>query len=644
MSRLFAGLFFLALLMFHTMFAQVRTSGEWRYYSGDNRATKYSPLDQINKDNVVKLKVVWRHPQADPSLLIANPDLRLSNRYMATPIMVGGALYVTNGLGLAEAIDPVTGKTLWTQKPLLSGPDGLTAGTITKGVAYWAQGSEARILTVRQQYLFALDPKNGEPYKDFGEDGKVDLRVGLGPLATSYRWSGVPLVVRDVVVIGASMLEQDSAPRKEGPPGDVRAYDVRSGKLRWTFHVIPREGEPGTETWENNAWSYTGAGNVWSMMSADDDLGYVYLPTTGATNDMYGGHRLGDNLYSSSIVCLDAATGKRIWHFQTVHHDLFDYDNPAAPILVDISVEGRPIKALAQITKQAFVFVLDRVTGKPVWPIEERPVAASTVPGEKTSGTQPFPTKPPPFDRQGITVDDLIDFTPELRAEALRIIEQYRIGPMFTPPSIRGDNPGSSKGTIQLPGSTGGGSWTGAAFDPETGLLYVPSRTNPFVADLVPGDSQQTNLAYRAGSRPIIQGPRGLPLLKPPYGRITAIDLKRGEHAWMVPNGDGPRNNPAIKALNLGPLGGAVPSSVIVTKTLLFATEADQITPRTPPEAGGKKFKALDKATGKTLWEIDLEAGANGAPMTYLFNGKQYIVLAIGGQNYSAELVALALP
>jgi quinoprotein glucose dehydrogenase len=616
---------------------------EWRYYSGDNRATKYSPLDQINKDNVSGLRVAWRHPQVDPALLTANPQLRLSNRYMSTPIMVGGVLYVTNALGLVEAIDPAAGRTIWTQKPLVPGPEGLPGGTIAKGVAYWSEGLEARILTIRQQYLFALNPRTGEPYSDFGDHGKVDLKAGLGPLATSYRWSGVPLVVRDVVVVGASMLEQDSAPVKEGPPGDVRAYDVRTGKLRWTFHVIPREGEDGTETWENSAWSYTGAGNVWSMMSADDELGYVYLPTTGATNDMYGGHRLGDNLFSSSIVCVDAATGKRVWHFQTVHHDLFDYDNPAAPILIDITVDGRPIKAVAQITKQAFVFVLDRVTGKPVWPIEERPVAASTVPGEKTSATQPFPARPPAFDRQGVTIDDLIDFTPELRAEALRIIEQYKIGPMFTPPSVRGDGPGTTKGTIQLPGSTGGGSWTGGAFDPQTQMLFVPSRTNPFVADLVKGDPAQTNLQYRAGSRMIIDGPQGLPLVKPPYGRITAFDMNRGELAWMITNGDGPRNHPALKGLNVGPLGGAVPSLLIATKTLLFVTEADQITPRTPPSSGGKKFKAIDKATGKVVWETELEAGANGVPMTYMFNGKQYVVFAIGGQNHAAELVAFAL-
>ena len=325
--------------------------------------------------------------------------------------------------------------------------------------------------------------------------------------------------------------------------------------------------------------------------------GTCICPTSSGTNDMYGGHRLGNNLYTSSIVCLDAKTGKRIWHFQTVHHDLFDYDNPAAPILADITVGGRRIKAVAQVTKHGFVFVLDRVTGKPVWPIEERPVPQSNVPGEKRRRRSRFPTKPPPFERQGLQEDDLIDFTAELRAEAIEIIKQYRTGPLFTPPSVRSDAPGATKGTLQLPGSNGGTAWTGAAFDPETSMLYIPSKTNPFAADLVKGNPQETNLDYRAATRPLVAGPRGPAARKPPYGRVTAIDLNKGERAWMVANGDGPRDNPAIKALNLPPLGQAVRSSAIVTKTLLFVTEGDQINPRTPPGGGGRKFRALDKAT-----------------------------------------------
>ncbi len=624
--------------------ADTPKAGEWPYYSADNRATKYSPLDQITRDNVTKLRVAWRRPQVDPALLAANPDLRLSNRYTATPIMANGVLYAPDGLGLVEAMDPGTGHTLWTQKPLVPGPDGLQGGGAHWGVAYSGQGADARIFHTRGQHLFALSPKDGEPIASFGDGGKVDLNVGLGPLMKSYRWSGVPLVARDVVVIGSSMLEQDSARTKEGPPGDVRAYDIHTGKLRWQFHVIPHAGEPGVETWENNSYTYTGAGNVWSMMSADDELGYVYLPTSSGTNDMYGGHRLGNNLYTSSIVCVDAKTGRRIWHFQTVHHDLFDYDNPAAPILADLAVGGRRIKAVAQVTKHGFVFVLDRVTGKPVWPIEERLVPSSTVPGEKASRTQPFPTRPAPFERQGLQEDDLIDFTAELRAEAIEILKQYRIGPLFTPPSVRGEQAGTTKGTLQLPGSNGGTAWTGAAFDPETNILYIPSKTNPFSADLLKGKPEETNLDYRAATRPLVQGPRGLPLVKPPYGRVTAIDLNKGDHVWQVANGDGPRDNAAIKALNLPPLGQAVRSSAIVTKTLLFVTEGDQLNPRTPPGGGGRKFRALDKATGKTLWEIEFEAGANGAPMTYLFNGKQYVVLAIGGQRHPAELVALSLP
>jgi quinoprotein glucose dehydrogenase len=613
----------------------------WGDYSADKHATRYSSLAQIDKSNVAQLRVVWRHPQADPAVLKAN-ELTLSNRYMATPIYVDGRLYIPNGFGLAEAIDPKTGRTLWAQAPLIAPPDGLPSLMISKGVAYWRgdNGAPARIFNVRQQHLFALDPATGKPIAGFGDGGKVELSTE----EFRYKWAGVPVVAGDVVLVGASMLEQDSAVYKKGPPGDVRAFDVRTGKPRWEFSPIPREGDPATATWKDDAWKYSGAGNTWATFSVDEELGYVYVPTSGGTNDMYGGHRLGDGLYTSSIVCLDLKTGKRVWHFQTTHHDLFDYDVPAQANLVDITVDGRKIKALAQVTKQGFVFVLDRVTGKPVWPIEEKPAPKSTVPGEVASPTQPAPTKPPPFEHQGLTENDLIDFTPELRAEALELVKRYVIGPQWTPPSVISQEPNGKLGTIQVAGASGGANWNGAAFDPETGMLYVGSRSIAFVADLFAPDPKRSDLNYRAGMREIFNGPRGLPIMKPPYGRITAYNLNTGDQAWMVPNGDGPRNNPAIAALKLPPLGDATPSAVIVTKTLLFVTEADKSTPRSPVNVGGTKFKALDKATGATLWSIDLAVGQNNTPMTYLHDGKQYVVVSVGSTDYPAELVALALP
>jgi len=621
-----------------------QTAGEWRYYAGDLASTKYSPLDQINKSNVSQLRVAWRRPQISADFAAANGVTRLQNNYRSTPLMINGVLFATNAVGVAEAFDPETGRTLWTQKIAgeVGGSTPAGLGGAIRGVGYWnGRGAgERRVFSYHRNFLYALNPENGEVYNDFGNGGRIDLTLADG----GFVWNAPPLVVRDVVLIGSANADQDSASKKEGVAGEVRGYDVKTGKLRWTFRIIPKEGEPGIETFENESWKYVGAGNVWAPMSADEELGYVYIPTTSPTNDMYGGHRLGNNLYSDSLVCLDVTTGRRVWYFQTIHHDLFDYDNPAAPVLGDITVNGRRIKAVVQVTKQAFAYVFDRVTGQPVWPIEERPVPASTVPGERASATQPFPTKPPAFDRQGVKVDDLIDFTPELRAEALEIVKKYKYGAPFMPPSVVGEGPNDTKGTIQLPGSVGGADWTGAGFDPETGILYVPSMTNPFVANLVPGDPTKTNLRYRASTRELLLGPRGLPLMKPPYGRITAIDLNKGDHAWMVPNGDGPRDHPALKGLNLPPLGHASRGAVLVTKTLLIAPDGDQVTTRTPAGGGGTKFRALDKATGATVWEMDMGAGVTGAPMTYLHRGKQYIVVAIGAREHPAEFVALSLP
>jgi quinoprotein glucose dehydrogenase len=622
--------------------AEASDSAGWAYYSADAATTRYSPLAQIDASNVAQLRIAWRHPHVEPAVTAANPDLSYSNRYMSTPIYVDGLLYVPNGWGLVEAIDPTTGRAVWTQKALIDGPEGLPALMIAKGVAYWPgdDGAEARVLNVRQQHLFALNPRTGEPVAGFGESGQVNLSTE----AFRYKWAGVPVVAGDVVVIGSSMLEQDSSVYKDGPAGEVRAYDVRTGALRWTFRSVPGEGDPATATWQDEAWRYSGAGNVWSTYSYDAQLGYLYVPTSSGTNDMYGGHRLGDNLYTSSVVALNARTGERVWHYQTVHHDLFDYDLPAAPVLMDLNVDGRTVRALAQVTKQGFVFVLDRATGEPVWPVEERPVPASTMPGEVASPTQPFPTKPPPFEHQSLTESDLIDFTPELRAEALEIVKRYRTGPIFTPPSPIGTGENDTLGTIQLPGASGGANWNGGAFDPETGMFYVGSRTVAFVADLFAPDPARSDLRYRAGMREIMNGPRGLPLMKPPYGRITAYDLNSGSTKWMVPNGDGPRNHPALAGLNVPPLGDATPSAVIATKTLLFATQADKSTPRSPANVGGTKFLALDKATGATVFELDLGVGANNTPMTFMHESKQYIVVSVGSTDHPAELVALALP
>ena len=627
------------------------TDVEWRAYAGDRGSSKYAPLDQINKDNVAQLKIAWRRPAVDSSLTAKKQDLMVPRDFRATPLMIKGTLFSSNGIGLVEAFQPATGRTIWVQEPFADEPEQGLSGDSTRSVAYWADGDAGRIFVIRGEYLIALDANTGKPIAEWGDDGRVNLKTGLGPLAATYESSAGPQVCGDVVMTGGSMT--DRPPVKEQPPGDVQAFDARTGEPRWTFHVVPRQGEFGIHTWENESWKYTGNTNVWSLISADEELGLAYFPLSSPTNDMFGGHRLGDNLYSDSIVAVNCSTGERVWHYQTVHHDLWDFDLPAAPILADITVDGRPIKAVVQLTKQGFAFVFDRINGEPVWPIEERPVPTSDTPGERTAPTQPFPTKPAPFERQGVTEDDLIDFTPELRAEALELLKQYKIGPLFTPPTVKTD---TIKGTVQLPGSVGGADWQGGAFDKDTGVLYVQSITAPFVADILKGDPEKTNLAYVPGVRAYPPGPQGLPLLKPPYGRITAIDLNTGELKWTVANGDGPRDHPLLKELDLPPLGNPGRSSPLVTKSLLFVGEGDPIMVRAgtrlPPEmpigiapgAGGKKFRAFDKATGAVLWETELDAGTTGAPMTYMFEGKQYVIVPIGGADHDPEWVALSLP
>jgi quinoprotein glucose dehydrogenase len=565
--------------------------------------------------------------------------------------MIGRTLYTTAGSRRsAVAIDAVTGETLWMYR-YDEGERGKTAPRQTsgRGVSYWTDGKEERIIFLTPAYfMVALDAKTGRPFPDFGRDGVVDLKEELDrpvdPIKDAIGSSSPAIIVGDVVVVGAALPSGGQPPTKEMPAAHVRGYDVRTGKRLWIFHTIPDPGELGNETWENDSWRYTGNVGVWTTFSADTELGYVYLPTEAPTGDYYGGHRLGDNLFSQSLVCLDAKTGKRIWHYQTVHHDIWDYDVPAAPVLADIEVSGRKIPAVAAVTKQGFTFVFDRKTGEPVWPIEERAVAATDVPGERTAPTQPFPTKPAPFDRQGVSEDDLIDFTPELKKEALEIASTYKLGPLFTPPSLVTE---TKKGTLSLPGSQGGANWPGAAFDPETGILYVASSTDAAVLGLV-NDPKTSNMNYIQGRRlklPEGGGPQGLPLFKPPWGRITAIDMNDGEQIFMIPNGDPPdyvKNHPALAGVSLPRTGRPERAGLLVTKTLLFAGEGGGLFGMFG--GGGRMLRAHDKRTGEILAEIELPANQTGVPMTYMLDGIQYIVVAVGATDHPAELVALRLP
>ena len=625
-------------------------SGEWRYYGADAAGTKYSPLDQINKENVKDLRIAWRW-KAD------NFGNRPDFNYEVTPLMVGGVLYATAGTRRAAvAIDGVTGETLWIHRydEGTRGERAPVRAAAGRGVAYWTDGKEERILYVTRGYhLIALDAKTGRPIPSFGTDGVVDLYerwdqpIGRDGIVT---WNSPPMVVGNTVVVGSAF--QALAPQKEVPAGHVRGFDVRSGKRIWIFHTIPRAGEFGNDTWQNESWSYTGQAGVWGPMAADEDLGYVYLPIETPTNDLYGGHRPGNGLFGESLVCLDAKTGKRVWHYQFIHHGIWDWDIPTAPNLVDITVNGSRIKAVAQVTKQAFTYVFDRVTGRPVWPIEERPVPQSDVPGEQTSPTQPFPTKPPPFDRQGVLPDDLIDFTPELKAQALKIASEYKLGPIFTPPIVAGTN--GLKATLMLPSLGGGANWQGAAVDPETGVLYVASTTNLALAALVK-DPKRSSMDYVSGGAGAasqrkegcgLDGPQGLPLVKGPWGRITAIDLNTGEHVWMVANSDTPdcvKNHPLLSGVTIPRMGKPDRSGIMVTKTLVLAGEGGGLF-AVPAFSGGPMFRAYDKKTGEMVSEFKLPSNQTGVPMTYMINDRQYIVVAAGARNSPSELIALTLP
>lgn len=610
---------------------------EWPHYGGDLGSSKYSAVSQIDAGNFERLGVAWAWQSPDEAIGKANPELR-TWAWESTPLMVGGVLYVCTSMSQVAAIDAGTGRTLWVHDPE-TWKKGTPSnnGFVQRGVAYWEKGKDRRILFgTGDGYLICLEAATGKPVRSFGQDGRIDLTQGLGR-PVNRRWYGVsspPVICRDVVVIGSKV--QDAVRAKEMPPGDVRGFDVRTGKQKWLFRPIPREGEFGNETWEQESWRTTGAANVWTMMSADEALGYVYLPFSTPNNDWYGGERHGDGLFGESLVCLNARTGKRVWHFQMVHHGLWDYDLPAAPNLIDIRVDGKAVKAVAQVSKQGFVYVFDRVNGRPVWPIEERPAPQSTVPGEKSSRTQPFPTKPAPFDLQGVTENDLIDLTPELRREAEAVLRKYTYGPLYTPPSV-------DKPMIQMPGWAGGASWAGAAFDPETGVLYVASITNPL--SITMAKPEPPSPAKYVGVPALMETLGGVPMWKPPWGRITAIDLNTGEHRWKVPMGH--LDHPRLRGLGTGPLGRPTRGHALLTKTLLVVGQ-EGTTQRAEGASAVANWvtvdatlRAYDKSTGKLVGTVAIPRNATAAPMTYFWEGKQYIMVATGGANLPAELIAL---
>ena len=630
-----------ALLSSAVVSAQTGTSvydGDWPEYHGDGFAQRYSPLDQINAENVADLEVAWQFSTANfgPTTDFNNPS---------TPIEVDGVLYANiASTRNVVALDATSGQVLWLWRPQEGERfDEAPRKGAGRGVAFWTDGENKRVIDVTPGYhLVSLDAETGVPDPDFGENGIVDLFDGLRN-ADDPRFpypdiglSAAPFVMNDVIVVGAAHRVGMRPRSKSNVKGDIRGFDARTGEHLWTFRTIPERGDVGFETWLDGGVEFTGNAGVWAPMSGDAELGLVYLPVESATGDRFGGDRPGDNLFSDSIVALDIKTGERQWHYQLTHHDIWDWDIPAAPILSDLP-NGR--KILMSVTKQNWVYTFDRETGEPIWPIEEQPVPAGDVPGEWYSPTQPFPTRPAPFDRQGFSEDDVIDWTPELRARALDSLEGFRLAEsVYTPPSLA-DAADGTRGVLTLPSATGGANWEGAAIDPETGIIYVPSRTALAVMALENDENSDLELSAAFGVRvPRIQG---LDIVKPPYGRVTAIDMNSGDHLWMIANADTPDrivNHRLLEGVDVGRTGIPTRAGVFVTKTLLFVGEG------TGGPGASPIFRAVDKQSGEILAEIDLPNNQSGLPFTYEHDGKQYIAMFVGGGGRPAELVAFALP
>jgi quinoprotein glucose dehydrogenase len=645
---------------------QAGSANEWSTYGGDLASRRYRPFDQIDRNNFSKLEVAWRFKTDGFG---PRPEFNLQS----TPLMVGGVLYTTAGTRRAVvALDAATGEMLWMHRED-EGKRGEAAPRRLsgRGLAYWTDGRESRIVYVTPGYqMIALDAKTGRKVPGFGRSGVVDLKLENDQtvdLETGEIGLHSALVIsKDVIVVGAAHLPGGAPKSKVHEKGYIRGYDARTGKRLWIFHTIPRPGEFGNDTWEQGSWEYTGNTGVWTQMTIDEELETVYLPVELPTGDYYGGHRPGAGLFGESLVAVDLKTGKRKWHYQLVHHGIWDFDIPCAPILADITVDGKLIKAIVQPTKQNWLYVFDRVTGQPVWPIEERPVPKGDVPGEWYSPTQPFVTKPPPIDLQGISVDDLIDFTPELRAEAVKLVSRYKMGPLFTPPPVsKWEGP---LGLLMVPSSTGGPNWPGGALDPETNILYIYSFRNPSVIGMI-NDPARSDMNFINGQARDPNAPppapgaggggggggegggpavnvQGLPLLKPPYGTISATDLNKGETVWKIAHGETPdavKNHPALKGLNIprtGRANGRI--GVLVTKSLLIAGEPGFATQ--PNGQRGAMLRAYDKATGEEVGAVYMPAPQTGSPMTYMLDGRQYLIVPVAGQGYSGEFIAFRAP
>jgi len=627
---------------------QGTANGEWPTYGGNLSHDRYSPLDQITAENFSELELAWRFKTDN---LGPQPE----RNYQSTPLMVNGVLYVTAGSRRSVvALDPETGELLWMHR-LDEGARGASAPRRLsgRGLAYWENGDGGVILYVTPGYqLIALNARTGTRVQSFGDGGLVDLKQNndqdLDPIEADIGLHAAPIVAGNTIIIGAAHTPGGAPESRTNAKGYVRGYDLRTGERKWIFHTIPGGDEFGNDTWQNDSWRYTGNTGVWAQMTIDPELNMAYFPVEAPTGDYYGGHRHGDNLFSGSVVAVDLDTGERAWHYQTVHHDIWDWDLPAAPVLLDITVDGREIKALIQPTKQSYMFVLDRVTGEPVWPITETPVKEGDVPGEWYAPTQPIPTKPPPVDEIDLGVDSLVDYTPELRAQAEEILSKYTVGWLYDPPTVATAE--GTLGTIQLPSSTGGVNWPGGSADPETGFFYIYTKTQIGALGLV-NDPERSDMDFIRGRpegvsfRDAATNIQGFPMIKPPWGRITGIDMNTGDIAWQIPHGEAPdniQNHAVLDGADIGRTGWPGRVGVLVTKTVVVAGESGSYTTETGEV--GAMLRAYDKATGEEVGAVYMTAPQSGSPMTYRVNDQQYIVVATSGGGRSGELLAYRLP